>query len=71
MDFDIDTTNFTKYTIGKQSKITHWSPFVNFDSYGNLKASDKLPYPTGDPLVEFGTKGDLPKIDISDLVKED
>ena len=66
MDFDIDTTNFTQYAINRSSKIEHWSPLANFNSYELLRASDELPFPTGKECID-GEPDDNP-LDIQSLL---
>jgi hypothetical protein len=51
-DFDIDTATFTRYAVGKDGSFIHWSSLANINSYELLKASDKLPFPTGNSEVE-------------------
>ena len=69
-DFDIDTTNFTSYSIGKDGKITHWSNLANFRSKELLKASDSLPFPTGEYAQQYTENDNYNKLDITDLIIE-
>ena len=69
-DFDIDTTNFTAYSIGKNGKITHWSNLANFRSKELLKASDGLPFPTGEYAQQYTENDKYNKLDITDLIIE-
>lgn len=68
-DFDIDTTNFTQYSINKSGKIEHWSPLANYNSPELLKASDSLPFPTGKECID----GEIPEHqeDIQSLLSVD
>ena len=65
-DFDIDTTNFTQYSINRNGKIQHWSSLADYSSQEMLKASDNLPFPTNEECFD----GELPdkELDIQSLL---
>lgn len=69
-DFDIDTTNFTAYSVEKNGKIAHWSNLANFESKELLKASDKLPFPTGEVAQDYTQNDIYNKLDITGLILE-
>lgn len=49
-DFDIDKVSLLGYSFDKTGKYVGWSPYFNLSSVKTLKASEKLPFPTGKEL---------------------
>ena len=60
---DIDTVTLLNYAFSENGNFIHWTDIINTDSYELLKASQKLPFPTGIQITEGED------IDVSYLVK--
>lgn len=60
---DIDTVTLLNYVFSENGNFIHWTDIINTDSYKLLKASLKLPFPTGVQITEGED------IDVSHLVK--
>lgn len=70
-DLDIDAVSLASYAFSKSGKYIMHSPYANIESYELLKASETLPFPTGeilqigenianyDQLVSYGTEQDI------------
>ena len=49
---DIDTVSLLNYAFSENGNFIHWTDIIDTDSYELLKASQKLPFPTGIQITE-------------------
>ena len=52
-DYDVDSVTLTNYSFDRNGKYQIWSPLANLSTYENLRASEQLPFPTGN-VIENG-----------------
>lgn len=50
-DYDVDAVSLAAYAFDKNGRFITWSPFGNINNQELLKASEKLPFPTGKELL--------------------
>lgn len=62
MDLDIDAVSLASYAFDKSGRYIIHSPLANIDSFELLKASQKLPFPTGKLLEIDGEPYDYSQV---------